>query len=252
MKHKKFSVMELAGISFRLTFKNFGLFTLVALAFIGFFIISNLLMGLAKVVASFFAPSMGQMMQSGADPLSMMKMGADAFLKMGFAAFIVFSIVVLITSLFWLGFNLGYVQILFDLYDKGKSKVARLFSCFGLLGKYLFAILLIFIIFLGALIVSGLFGVFVGLFFKPHAVFLGVVLFSFIALFLRIRLKMTRFFIIDKKFDGKDAVKASFYATRGHFWKLFGATILSSLMKSTIVGIPAATIMMVAIYRKIA
>jgi len=72
-----------------------------------------------------------------------------------------------------------------------------------------------------------------------------------LSLIISVRLNFIRFFIVDKKAGPMQAIKMSFYLTRGHFWRLFCAILLAPLMMITIVGIPAVGIMWASIYRKI-
>lgn len=247
---KRFSILEEAKIGFRETFKNIGLFFFVALILIGFAIAVNLFRGLGALITRLLVPGMGQMVQQ-TDPLAMMKMGAGALLKFGLVAVIISSIFSFINALVVMWLQLGYTQIIFDVYDTGASGVKRLFSRFDVLGKYIVAAILLTLITLGALIFSGFVGMLFMMVSKPLGVFVGVVAAALSTWFLFIRLYLYRYFIVDKKVSGKEAIKQSFYATRGYFWKMFGAILLGSLMYITIIGIPAATMMFVGIYRNI-
>jgi len=252
MKHKSFSVFDAAGHGFRLTFKNIGLFFVVGLIWIGFGIAYQALMALAWIGARFFAPGMQQMMQmQQQDPMAMMKTGFGALLKMGLVAFVIILVVFLISALVGLALRLGYTQILFDVHDKKKSRASRLFSCFGLLGKYIGASILLSLIFLGVFVFSMAVGWVFALIAKPFGLFVSVVLASVLTLILAVRLHFVRFFIVDKDAGPMEALNMSFYATRGHFWRLFCAMLLAPWMMITIIGIPATGIMFTSIYRKI-
>jgi len=243
MKHKTFSVLEAAKLGYKLTFRNVGLIVLAALTLfaisIGFGLLSRFLGGLIGITRPMLST-----ITPPADPMA----GLRSLWQMA-VPFIVFSAVVgFVRFLISAALYMGVDQVSFDLHDTGKSKVMRLFSCFGLLGKYLVSMIIFGAITAGMVLLVVPFG-----FILPK-VLLPIIMLPvgfYVFLYIPIRLGLATKFIVDKKVGGLQAIKMSWATTQGHFWRLFAAYLLAPFMVLTVVGIPAVPIMLVAIYRKI-
>ena len=256
---KSFSIKELAKKGFQLTFKHIGLISLVALVYVVslyFSVIFTKFFG--EYLGHLYDPTLIQMPKLSFLPeLIKAKTVSSAELAMIKRPF-VYLVPILVSFSFSLlkfillgGLFLGVMKVVFDLYDRGQSRLVRIFSGFGLIGKYLVSLfvcfLFIFLTIICALIIC------IPFFFISKDVYFVVTYVALLAMifFVAIRVLFFYCYIVDKKMGGLESIKESFTATRGHFWHLLGALLFCVLMTLTIIGIPAAYFMLVGIYRKI-
>lgn len=256
---RDFSVTQAAKKGFQLTFKHFGTAVIAFLSYMFIYYSGGLIAKFAGLYLGHLhspflisMPKFGFSLWQAKGPLEL-----AILYKAPIAPYVVpiflsafFS---LVNFLFAGGIFLGLTRIYFDLYDEGVSSVGRLFSSFNLLGKYIVAGLVMILLLAFPLVGASIVGMPLAFIFKS----IGVVTFFVTAIFLSgmfYLLARSLFFlcyIVDKKSGGIESIKQSFYATRGHFWKLIGALLLSFLMGITIIGIPAIYFMLIDIYRKI-
>lgn len=132
--------------------------------------------------------------------------------------------------IFLFGIFTGFIRIILDICEKGKSSVNRLFSSFDVLPKLFFATMIFFLI-----------------------VGIGFVFLILPGLFMLLRFRFFFFFIIDKNVGAIESLKLSFRATRGLEWDVLGLTILCFVLGkfSFFIGFPAAQLMMAAAYLKL-
>jgi len=263
MAGKQFSVSEVVRLGFRLTFRHFGFVLLAALSY--FF-----LMNFVGIVTSFFSQYLGHVIRPDVlsfptiksvlglvkSPLEIMtaslaQIKAFGALKFLWAPLLISFLLSLVSLVFQSSFFLGLMRIGFDLYDNGQSKLGRFFSCFGLIGKYIVACVILIALIFSIVVVSALVAAPLLFVSKDLAFFVWGVLTICMICWLGVRMFFLVFFIVDKDFSGYAAIKESFRMTRGHTWKLIGTSLLSILMGITIIGIPAVYFMLVSIYRKI-
>ena len=128
------------------------------------------------------------------------------------------------------GLMLGFIRIVLDIHEKGKSKVSRLFSCFHLLPKFLAAAFLVKLI-----------------------IFAGFALFIIPGIYLMLRLAFFYYYIVDKNSGIIESIKKSWRATCGLTWEIFGLIVVMGIITklSIFVGAPAAVLAMTAGYKSL-
>jgi len=257
--NKEFSIRDAARFGFQLTFRHLGLiFSAFLIYMVASYLFATVTDFIGQYLGHLYNPLMIRMPEIGFSSWKASSLTDFAMLmrpeQVAIACVVPF-LISLVFSLIYLAFvgvlAMGLTQIFFDLYDEGESKFIRLFSCFSLVGSYLVSVFIILLFLFAALFCSALLGVFLSFVSKLLAVVVAV-LFFFVTFFYFItRIAFVHCFIVDKKFGGLASVKQSFRLTRGLSWKIFGLFLLCVLMVMTIIGIPAASIMIVSVYRKI-
>ncbi len=81
----------------------------------------------------------------------------------------------------------------------------------------------------------------------------GIMLCYVPGLMIMSRLCLTPFYVLDKKMDALEAIKASWDATEGHTWNLVGANLLLSLIASAVafISLPMQHIGLADIYQQL-
>ena len=105
---------------------------------------------------------------------------------------------VFITSIVSVGLHLGFKKLTLDIYDQKPVSVRTIFSCFGVLWKYVCANILYWLV-----------------------VCVGMLLLVFPGIYWAIRFYLFPFFIIDKNASITDSLRMSWRATKGSFWVIF-------------------------------
>jgi len=251
VERRTFSIREAAGYGFRATFSNFGMFFLTALLFMFagtiFWFLITLLLRLPLNPKVFLAALQSEVGQGETGQVVVKG------LVQGFSTVAVLALLRRFFSyIFTTILGLGFTQMAFDVNDKGTSRPTRLFSGFRVAHRYLIAT------FVAGLAVFGLILLFVpailafSFMISRGGFVIGAIFMGFFLMFLRIRFFFIPHFILDKNAGAMESVSKSYRSARGYFWKLLAAQLLSAFMMITIIGIPAAEIMWVRIYRKLA
>lgn len=105
---------------------------------------------------------------------------------------------VFIAIIISMGLHLGFKKLMLDIYDQKPVSVRTIFSCFGVLWKYVCA--------------NILYGL---------VVCVGMLLLVFPGIYWAIRFYLFPFFIIDKNVSITDSLRMSWRATKGSFWVIF-------------------------------
>ena len=247
MTNKTFSISEAAGYGVRTTFKHFGFFVLTllftAVVWGAFFFTVRLLftMSIGLETLRMTPDVLWQKIQL--NPRIVVQLLSISFL---------YSILQMIGfRLFELGFNF----ISFDIHDKGKSRVMRIFAGFRVLHKDIGATILIFFIVLALVISSLAIGGIIGWIIAPQVGAVVGIIFGIVGMiyviYLLFRFSFYSLFIVDKGAGSIASLKDSYALTRGLWWKTVGLQIVAGLLMITIILWPAGHLMRVAVYRKI-
>jgi len=202
MHERKSFVLEAIGFGFRELIEHVRLFVMVLLAGTG---VIALVVGLVGLLNKGFIQAVmsSQALQDyqdcvGYNCASVAYQSGASLMSMVSSNIISLLISAVILAIFFVGFDLGFKKIALGLYDRDKSSVKELFSCFGLAPKAL----------VGWILYSLM--VWVG--------WLFFVLPGFIAL---LRFAFFPYFIIDKQVGPIAALKKSYEVTKHHVWDMF-------------------------------
>jgi hypothetical protein len=202
MERKKSFVLEAIGFGFRELVEHVRLFVMVLLAGTG---VIALVVGLVGLLNKGFIQAVmsSQALQDyqdcvGYNCASVAYQSGASLMSMVSSNIISLLISAVILAIFFVGFDLGFKKIALGLYDRDKSSVKELFSCFSLAPKAL----------VGWILYSLM--VWVG--------WLFFVLPGFIAL---LRFAFFPYFIIDKHVGPIAALKKSYEVTKHHVWDMF-------------------------------
>lgn len=261
--NKDFSVVEEAKMAFRASFRQFGLLFAVSLIVVAAGLLFYYFGHILPLNCSFAQVGLWckrNIDLSGTTLARLMGLITIAFVLAQWTVFFTVWRSIVVGGLF-----LGQARVSLDVVDRKKSALSRLFSSFSLLGKYVVGSVVEMLILLGAGLLSFIVGLEVAsllerLMILPAGLSLEYIFSGFIfSLFLlaaglcffAARLSLWIYYLVDKNLEGSDAVIASFHTTRGYFWKLFGALVLSALLSLTVIGMPIVHVMWASIYRKL-
>jgi len=238
MARRNFPVYDFAVYGIKTMLENIRLFILAMLAFF------------ASMIAALFAtsiiawPVIAKLMTfkdaykqefmtctSKAECLSVFRsMWTDVLVPLFYTHKVLLIACSLVFIILMAGFGAGLIRITLDLYDKKKSHVRKLFSCFGYVPRLLVA------------------GIIVG-----SAILLGFTLFVIPGIYLAMRLFFFKFYIIDKDAGVIECMRKSFRATRGLEWEILGIVIVAGVFFAItpFIGLPVGALMSVAAYRKV-
>jgi len=250
MGKNTFSIRDCASYGWRTTFNNIGLSVGILLTIIGVQLALGIMSrGIIKLI--FPAMMMPKIMMMAEEMMTLR--GMFSMVKSLFSVFFLAKILLaVITSFIASGMNLGFVRIALDLYDKGTSKIMRLFSSFHLVLKVWAVMIMASTVLLGGFLTFFAFIRIVRL--MPLAqlfilVLTGAFIFVLYSLFVRGIFFVYR--IVDKNAGPLESVLYSLRATKGLFLKVLGLSLVAGLSSLTIIGIPAGVYMLSAAYRKL-
>ena len=240
MERKKSFVLEAIGFGFRELIEHVRLFVMVLLAGTG---VIALVVGLVGLLNKGFIQAVmsSQALQDyqecvGYNCASVAYQSGASLMSMVSSNIISLLISAVILAIFFVGFDLGFKKIALGIYDRDKSSVKELFSCFSLAPKAL----------VGWILYSLM--VWVG--------WLFFVLPGFIAL---LRFAFFPYFIIDKHVGPIAALKKSYEVTKHHVWDMFAFWVAIKIVVYfgflSLIGVmitwPLSTLAYAFFYRKL-
>jgi len=220
--NKKISIYDLLIFGIKSTLSNIRLFILSMITFFSIILVSLGIGGLLinKTCNSNTLTQMASC-QKVFQRISLLFSGSNKFVLIFFLL-----LFLVVTS----GLAIGFFKMSLELYEKGKSNVSVLFSCFHLVPKVFVASLIVLIVIL-----------------------LGLILFIIPGIILILRLRYFMWFLIDKNTGIIESLRKSYYATRGFTWEILGLSIVSIVIPKllSIFAFPVTMMTEVAMYKKL-